>query len=130
MMFSLACRCSSLTHDFALSRDDCLKALAYSVCGVSARPYRLSDVVDHYSAVRIAIVHGREGLVSLLPCGIPDLELDRRVVIEGDSLSEESSSDGRLSVVIELVLNHLVLCYVNQGSPFCTLTNRKTNELC
>lgn len=41
--------------------------------------------------------------------GIPDLELDRRVLIEGDGLGEEGGADGGFPVVVELVLHTLVL---------------------
>lgn len=67
--------------------------------------YSLSDVVDYDGAVGVAVVHGSQGLVALLTCGIPDLELDGSRVIEGDCLGEESGADGGFPVVIELVLD-------------------------
>jgi len=68
------------------------------------RTHSLSDIVDDDCAVRVTVVHWCQALVSLLSCGIPDLELDSRIVIEGDSLSEEGSADRGFSVVIELIL--------------------------
>jgi hypothetical protein len=67
--------------------------------------YSLSNVVDYDGAVCVAVVHGGQGLVALLTCGIPDLELDGSRVIEGDCLGEESSADGGFPVVVELVLD-------------------------
>lgn len=67
--------------------------------------YRLGDIVDYHSAVGIPVVHGGERLVSFLACSIPYLELHRCRFIEGDSLGEESGADGRLPVVIELILD-------------------------
>jgi hypothetical protein len=103
MMFSLAWRCSSLTQAFALSKED----YPISVCcglGGSRGTYRLGDVVDHYSAVGIAVVHGRERLVTLLARCVPDLELDGCGFIEGDRLREEGGADGGLPVIVELIL--------------------------
>lgn len=67
--------------------------------------YGLSNVIDDNSAVGVAVVHGGQGLVALLTCSIPDLELDGGCVIEGDCLGEESGADGGFSVVVELVLD-------------------------
>ena len=64
----------------------------------------MCDVVDDYGAVCVSVVHGGKGLVSLLASSIPDLKLDRCVFIEGDGLGEEGGADGRLPVVVELVL--------------------------
>jgi hypothetical protein len=66
--------------------------------------YGLCDVVDDYGAVGVPVVHGRERLVALLACRVPDLELDGCVLIEGDGLSEEGGADGGFPVVVELVL--------------------------
>ena len=66
--------------------------------------YGLCDVVDDDSAVCVPVVHGRQRLVALLACGIPYLELDCCVLVEGNSLCEEGSADGGFSVVVELVL--------------------------
>lgn len=65
----------------------------------------MSDVVNYDGAVGVAVVHGGQGLVALLTCGIPDLELDGGRVIEGDCLSEKSGADGGFPVVVELVLD-------------------------
>ena len=108
MMFSLACRWSSLTHDLALSSEAWTNPLAderrdYLQQGAS---YSLGNVVDDYGAIGVPIVHGSQALVSLLSRCIPDLELDGGVVVEGYCLREESSADCGFAVVIELVLYH------------------------
>jgi hypothetical protein len=103
MMFSLAWRWSSLTHAFALSSEAYLRQhLATS--HMRNATHSLCDVVYNDSAVRVPIVHGRERLVSLLACRVPDLELDGCALIEGDGLGEESGTDGGFSVVVELIL--------------------------
>lgn len=56
--------------------------------------YGLSNVVDYNSAVCVAVVHGGQGLVALLTCGVPNLELDGSCVIEGDGLGKEGGTDG------------------------------------
>jgi hypothetical protein len=66
--------------------------------------YRLCDIVDDYSTVRIPVVHGRQGLVAFLSSSVPDLELDCCVLVERDCLCEEGGADGGFSVGIELVL--------------------------
>lgn len=66
--------------------------------------YGLRDVVYDDGTVGISVVHGSKRLVSLLASGIPDLELDRRVLIERDGLSEESRSNGGFSERVELIL--------------------------
>lgn len=58
------------------------------------KTHGLRDIVDDDGAVGITVVHGGEGLVSLLSGGIPDLELDGGVLIEGDGLGEEGGADG------------------------------------
>jgi hypothetical protein len=68
----------------------------------------LCDIVDYYCTVGIAVVHGRQRLVSLLSCGVPDLKLDGCVFVEGDGLGEEGGADGGLPVVVELILRRLV----------------------
>ena len=111
MMFSLACRWSSLTHDLALSSDVCRGQLAQQLRkgkrGRKRETYGLRDVVDDDGAVGIAVIHGRERLVALLACCVPNLELDCRVLVERDGLCEEGSADGRFSVRVELVLGPL-----------------------
>lgn len=104
MMFSFAWRWSSLTHAFALSRDACAcqRVLAVNAAGWA---YGLCDVVDDDGAVCVAVVHGRQRLVALLAGGIPYLELDCCVLVEGNGLGEEGGADGRFSVVVELVLD-------------------------
>lgn len=66
--------------------------------------YRLRNVVYDHSAVGVSIVHGRKRLVPLLASRIPDLELDGRVLVEGDGLREESGADGGFSERVELIL--------------------------
>lgn len=66
--------------------------------------YSLCDIVYDDGAVCVPVVHGRQRLVALLAGGIPDLELDCCVLVEGNGLSEESGADGRFSVIIELIL--------------------------
>lgn len=80
--------------------------------------YRLCDIIDDYGAVCISVVHGGEGLVSLLACSVPDLKFDGCVLIEGDGLGEEGGADGGFPVVVELVLE-----YVSLGSfVLCIMT--------
>lgn len=67
--------------------------------------YWLGHIVYDDSTVGIAVVHGGERLVALLASGVPDLKLDDRVGIEADGLREESSADGGLAVVVELVFD-------------------------
>jgi hypothetical protein len=108
MMFSFAWRWSSLTHALALSSELCSVSAAASCLILSytprVPPYRLCDVVYDYGAVRIPIVHGRQRLVAFLPCCVPYLKLDRRLLVEGDSLCQEGCADGGFSVVVELIL--------------------------
>lgn len=107
-MFSLAWRWSSFTHAFALSSEACCTVSAYgfSVLTKSSKSYSLRNVVYNHGAVCISVVHGRERLVALLSCCVPDLELDCRLLIEGKGLCEESGADSRFSVVVELVLHY------------------------
>lgn len=44
------------------------------VCGGRGETDGLRDVIDYYSAVGVAIVHGCQGLVTLLASGIPEAE--------------------------------------------------------
>jgi hypothetical protein len=67
--------------------------------------YSLCNVVDYDSTVGISVVHGRERLIALLTSRVPDLKLDRRVLVEGNGLGEEGGADGGFSVVVELVLD-------------------------
>jgi hypothetical protein len=115
MMFSLACRWSSLTHDLALSRD------VWELAGVSrgeidgtseaakggqrGRTHGLRNVVDDDGAVGVPVVHGRQRLVPLLARCVPDLKLDCRVLVERDGLCEEGGADGGFPVRVELVLD-------------------------
>jgi hypothetical protein len=64
----------------------------------------LCNIVDYHGAVGIAVVHGRKRLVTLLARCVPDFKLDGCGLIEGDGLGEEGGADGRLPVVIELIL--------------------------
>jgi hypothetical protein len=64
----------------------------------------LGDVIDNDGTVGISVVHRSQRLVALLAGGIPDFKLDCGALIEGDSLCQESGSDRRLAVIIELVL--------------------------
>lgn len=130
MMFSLAWRCSSLTHAFALSSDACPTSVATP--SWRRRPhntYRLCDVVDDYGAVCIAVVHGGKRLVALLACRIPDLKLDRCVLIQGDGLGKEGGANRRLPVIIELVLPWSAWRAWCRGQPcVLTLTKRNTRD--
>lgn len=101
--------------------------------------YSLSDIVDNDGAVGVPVVHGRQGLVSLLACGIPYLELDCRALVERNGLCEEGSTDGGFSVVIKLILSCVnsdrpqmadVDISRDQRASGLTLTNRRTSELC
>lgn len=66
--------------------------------------YGLRDIVYNNGTVGISVVHGGQRLVSLLAGRIPNLELDRRVLIEGDGLSEESRANGGFSEGVKLIL--------------------------
>lgn len=66
--------------------------------------YRLRDIIYNNGTVGISVVHGGKRLVSLLAGRIPNLKLDRRVLIEGDGLSKESRSNGGFSEGVELIL--------------------------
>jgi len=81
MMFSFACLCSSLTHAFALSRED---YAFISPAHVRKRrfAYSLRDIVDDHSAVGIPVVHRSQRLISFLARSVPYLELDCGSVIE------------------------------------------------
>lgn len=79
------------------------------------RTYSLCYVVNNNGAVGITVVHGRKRLVALLSCSIPYLELDGSIIIQGDRLGEERSADGRLAVIIELILAVLT---ISQGCVF------------
>ena len=69
-----------------------------------SKAHGLGDVVDDDGAVGVAVVHGGQRLVPLLPRRVPYLELDGGGVVEGDGLREEGGADGGFSVVVELVL--------------------------
>lgn len=66
--------------------------------------YGLGDIVDNNSTVCIPIVHWRKRLVSFLASGIPYLEFDGRIFIQGYRLRKKCGTDRRFPVVIELVL--------------------------
>jgi hypothetical protein len=95
----------------------------------------LGDIIDDNGTVGITVVHGRKRLVTLLASGIPDLELDSSVFVEGDRLSEESGADGRFSERVELILvtfmlvNRLGRLGYRRKGEYRTLTNRSTIEL-
>ena len=103
IIFSFACLCSSLTHDFALSRDD-YRSISSNSLGLVRVDYSLCDIVDDNCAVCVSVIHWCKRLVPLLACSIPYFELDSRSIVKGDGLCEEGSSDSRFSVVVELVL--------------------------
>lgn len=67
--------------------------------------YSLRDVVDDDGAVCIAVVHGGQRFVAFLAGCVPDLELDRRVLVEGDGLGKEGGAYGGFPVVVKLVLD-------------------------
>jgi hypothetical protein len=91
----------------------------------------LSDIVDNNGAVCISVVHGRQGLVSLLTRRIPDLELHCGVLIERDGLCKESGADCGFPIRVELVLvcGQLLCCTIHGRELERTLTNRNTIEL-
>ncbi len=72
---------------------------------MSRSAYGLSDVVNDNGTVRVPVIHRRQRLVSLLASGIPYLKLDCRIIIKSDGLGQEGGSDGRLSVIVELILS-------------------------
>lgn len=51
------------------------------MCGIGS-PYRLGNIVDDDSAVRISVVHRSKRLVPLLSSCIPYLKLDSGVFIQ------------------------------------------------
>lgn len=67
----------------------------------------MGDIIYNDGAVCVSVVHRSQRLVAFLASGIPDLELDGSVLIEGNGLSQESSTDSRLAIGIELVLNDI-----------------------
>lgn len=71
---------------------------------MARRTYCLCDVVYYHGTVGVAIVHGCQRLVSLLPCCVPYLELYCGLLVECNRLREECGADSRFSVVVELVL--------------------------
>ena len=82
MMFSFAWRWSSLTQDFALSRDDCrsvLDIVQYKLASEVA--YGLGDIIDYHSTICVSVVHGCQRFVSFLSCRIPYLELNCCIVV-------------------------------------------------
>lgn len=94
MMFSLACRCNSFTHDFALSKDDYTQWLAERRYRYrESSTYGLCDIIDYHSAVSVPVVHGCQRLVSFLTSCVPYFELYGCVLIERDSLCQERSAD-------------------------------------
>jgi hypothetical protein len=64
----------------------------------------LCDIVDDNGAVGVAVVHGGEGLVTLLSGGIPNFELDCGVFIERNGLCQEGGANSGLSEGIKLIL--------------------------
>lgn len=98
----------------------------------------MCDIVDDDGAVRISVVHGRQGLVSFLASRVPDLEFDSSVLVERNGLCEEGGTDGGFSVGVELVL-YIRLAWGSGLEPWLgmagilikrTFTNRNTIELC
>mmetsp|Transcript_25172 Transcript_25172/g.81414 ORF Transcript_25172/g.81414 Transcript_25172/m.81414 type:complete len:265 (-) Transcript_25172:9-803(-) len=61
----------------------------------------ICDVVHDYRSSSTPVIHRRQRMIALLPCSIPDLKLDRRVV-EGHRLRQECRTDGRLLILKEL----------------------------
>lgn len=120
IMFSFAWRCSSFTHAFALSSDACNPGVSNEakptlpIAGIIFQTYRLRDIIYNNGTVGISVVHGGKRLVSLLSGRIPNLKLDRRVLIEGDGLSKESRSNGGFSEGVELILT-IKLAILAQG---------------
>jgi hypothetical protein len=94
-------------------------------------PYSLRNVVYHHGAVCISVVHGCQRLVTFLSRCVPNLELDCRLIIQGECLCEESSADRGLSVIVELILPAEVNI-ANSRLVFAlyrTFTKRRTSEL-
>jgi hypothetical protein len=104
-MFSLACRCSSLTHDFALSRDDYPLVSSCFRISSTRETYSLRDIVDDNGAIGVPVVHGGQGLISLLARSVPYLELNGCVLVKGYCLCEKSGADSRLAIVVELIFH-------------------------
>ena len=71
---------------------------------MSRESYSLSDIVHNDRAVGVPVIHGGQRLVSLLAGCIPYLELNRRAFVQGDGLCEEGGANGRLAVIIKLIL--------------------------
>lgn len=66
---------------------------------------RLCNVIYDDGTVGVAVVHGGQGLVTLLAGGIPNFELDSGGLVEGDGLGEERSADGGFAERVELILD-------------------------
>jgi hypothetical protein len=79
----------------------------------------LGDVIDNDGTVGISIVHRSQRLIALLAGSIPDFKLDCGTLIEGDGLCQESGSDRRLAVIIELVL---IRRLASEGSMYPWIT--------
>ena len=78
--------------------------------------YCLGDVVDHNCAIRVAIVHRGQGLVSFLTSSVPYLKFDRRALVEGYRLGEKGGTDRRFPIIVELVLQ--ATCQKDAQSTF------------
>ena len=85
-------------------RLDLGSAPSRSPTGVRAGSYRLRDIVNDDGAVGVPVVHGRQRLVALLARRVPDLKLDRGVLVERYRLCQEGGADGGFSIGVELVL--------------------------
>lgn len=105
MMFSFACRCSSFTHDFALSKDDLPHVNSCSLPSYVDETYCLSDIIDDHCAIGVSVVHRGQRLISLLACCVPYLELYGCVLVKRYGLCEESGADCRFAIVVELIFH-------------------------
>ena len=94
----------------------------------------MGDVINNYRTVRISIVHGSQGLISLLACRIPDLKLDRRVLVQRNRLCEEGGTDGGFPVRIKLILSRVsrrtspslpILAHLNKAQYYRTLAHSR-----
>ena len=81
-IFSFACLCSSLTHDFALSNDDCGKRQHLSRPARRETAHRLGNIVYDDGAICISVVHWRKRFVPLLTSSVPYFKLHRRIFIK------------------------------------------------
>lgn len=93
-MLGFACRWSSLTQDFAFSKEPCGagQQVAGRQVGVASEgcpplqaaqhrsTHRFRHIVDDCAGLSVPVVHRRKTVEALLPRSVPDLKLDNLVL--------------------------------------------------